>query len=482
MLTRPAQLRMRARRSESKLYPSTDGLTVEQKRELFKRLLRQELERPRYPLSIGQRALWFLHRLAPESASYNVAISARVEPPLDPDVFDRAFRAVVARHEPLRSVVVAHPDEPLQELAAIQPDVKVCDARALSSRELDNVVQADYRVPFELEARPPVRATIYRRNGHDVLVISVHHIDFDAQSTLLLIEELRTSYEGTTLPPLSAAYRDFVSWQREMLASRRGEKLATYWSERLAGNLPVLHLLCARTRPARPSHTGGLVPISIDTQLLDELRALARRHRATLFAVVLLAWSRLLVRESGQSEVIVGTPVSGRTRPEWASLIGFFVNTLPLRVRVDPRESLTVQLSMVVDTVQSALEHQDFPFSLIVDRLKVQRDAVRSPLYQTMLNVVRVPRGGGVGDLYKLDPEACVPFGNSQMKYFPLAQQLGQFDWVLELADFDDTLQGNLKYSDDAGTVADARRLARLFVALLAEMVPKHGEREEIMV
>ncbi len=231
-----------------------------------------------------------------------------------------------------------------------------------------------------------------------------------------------------------------------------------------------------------PSYTGGSVPLSIEPPLLESLRALARREQTTLFTVLLLAWSTLLARESGQSEVVVGTPVSGRTRPEWATIIGCFVNTLPLRVRVDAWQPLEPQLPSVIETVRGALDHQDLPFSCMVNLLKVSRSATHSPLYQTMLNVVRVPRTAGFEDLFLADHTGGIPFGNSRMRTLPLAQQQGQFDWSLELAEFEESMEGNLKYSDDVGTLDDAVRLARLLLSLLAEMIPGRDEREELAI
>jgi non-ribosomal peptide synthetase component F len=282
------------------------------------------------------------------------------------------------------------------------------------------------------------------------------------------------------LPPLRASYRDFVSWQRDMIAGPQGQALDRYWSAQLAGELPVLHLRSSRVRPARPSHTGGLVPLSIEPDLLKELRTLARNHRTTLFSVVLLAWSTLLARESGQAEVIVGTPVSGRTRPEWTPLVGYFVNMLPLRVRVDAGQSFASQLSAVTETVREALEHQDFPFSLMVERLRVRRDAAHAPLFQTMLNVQRAPRLPGIASLFEVGSSTWVPFGDSRLEPFPITQQEGQFDWVLELAEFEESLQGHLKYNDDVGTIEDARRLAGRFKSLLREITFEAEARDEL--
>lgn len=208
--------------------------------------------------------------------------------------------------------------------------------------------------------------------------------------------------------------------------------------------------------------------------------AFAHNNRTTLFSVLLLAWSTLLARESGQAEVIVGTPVSGRTRPEWDSLIGLFVNVLPLRVRVDSGRSYASQLTAVTETVRNALEHQDYPLSLIVERLRLRRDAGFAPLFQTMLNVQCVPRVPGIAGLFEVGSSACVRFGDCRLEPFSIVQQVGQFDWVLELGEFERSLHGNLKYSDDVGTIEDAVRLARLFLSLLREIILIADEGEEL--
>jgi hypothetical protein len=462
------------------LNPPSDRLTIEEKRSLVRTLLQKRVESDHYRLSYGQRALWFLHRFAPGSASYNVAIPARAVPALDISRLLRALNDVVARHDPLHAVVCGDPSDPRQGPAAAPPTINVCDARDISPSELRVAIEADYRRPFALDADPPVRVSVYRCAGHDVILLNLHHIACDARSVQLLFEDLRAAYEGSPLPPLTVGYRDFVSWQRDMVAGPQGQVLERYWSTALAGELPTLRLRSARVRPDRPSHTGGSVPLPIRPDLLETLRPFARRNETTLFSVVLLAWSTLLARESGQAEVIVGTPVSGRTRREWDSLIGCFVNTLPLRVRVDIRQSYASQLTAVTETVRQALEHQDYPFSLMVQRLRVHRDAGYAPLFQTMLNVQRVHPVPGVGSLFDVGGAASVPFGDCRLESFPITQQVGQFDWVLELGEFEESLQGSLKYSDDAGTVEDALRLARLFPSVLLEIIRNDDEREDL--
>jgi acyl transferase domain-containing protein/acyl carrier protein len=423
-----------------------------------------------HPLSFGQRALWFLQLLNPKMHSYNVAIAARAIPPLHPAAFERAFNQLADRHEVLRTTISSGDLEPVQRVVDWSVPVCVFECSGLSQAEIRSKVEADYRRPFELALELPVRASVYRSSDEDVVLITTHHLVFDAWSAHLLFEELRTLYAAEmgqrpgVLVPITAKYRDFVAWQKQML-EREGEAHWRYWSVQLAGDLPVLNLPSRRLPSTANSFTGGAIPLTIDRDILFALRALVREQNATLFAILMAAWGILLAVLGGSREIVIGVPVSGRTRPEWRHVVGYFVNTLPIRLRIKPEANLRWHLRAALESFHNSLAHQDYPFVLMVERLKVQRNSARSPVFQTMFNFQRAQADSDISVLAGL--KEPVSFGPVQLHPYSMNQQDGQFDLILELIEGEESLSGNVKFSNDALSRDDAGRIASQFHSFL---------------
>ena len=451
-----------------------EGLIAAKKRELLKKLLAQRgaPEPAEYPLSYGQQALWFLHKLTPGMASYNVAITAAAKPPLDLRALEAALRSVIERHSSLRSLIADTPSGTVHRvLSDFSVPLTVAGRDALSREE----IQADYARPFDLASELPFRASVYRASGADVLLLVAHHIAFDAWSAQLLFDDLTRAYGaalGNSAPPAlppPPSYARFVDWQRQLADSAQSESLREYWGRQLSGELPVLDI--GTRRGGRSSNTGGSVPVEIDADVLAGLRQIGREQNATFFAIVLLSWAALLNRVTGCDEVMIGTPVSGRNKPEWTRTIGYFVNLLPMRVGLDPARSFRSQLPGTVNTVLQGLAHQDLPFPLMVDRLRIQRKS-SSPVFQTMVNVQRVHPQSDLGRLFASSTEAVpLPFGSSHLTPFPIPQQEGQFDIGLELAEFAASASGHIKFSSDVLSPGRAETIAAQFMALLRAVV-----------
>ena len=418
-------------------------LAADDKRALLKKLLAHRIGASEFPLSHAQRALWLFHLLAPDTAAYNVAIVAAASPRLDRERLRRSLEAVITRHAALRTVVAAPDGVPVQRSSErLTCEIATIDAGASSEDELETLVAAEYRRPFDL-GLSPLRVAVFSAAGRDVLLITVHHLVFDAVSAQILFEELRTAYEAfareevPVLPSVPATYREFVKAQSDLLESPRGAELWSYWKQRLSGAPPAL-ALPDRPRVASPRNRRTSVPLTLGPETYAALNEIARQQRGTLVAVLLASYSLLLRGLSGQDEVIIGIPVSGRNRPEWANVVGYFVNMLPVRLTMPGNMSFREHVAKTAEELRNALAHQDFPFPLMVERLRVARVPGQSPIFQAMLNAHSTRRAGDFARLYDQQTDEAVRFADSRLLPFPLPQQEGQFDLTMELVDAGD--------------------------------------------
>jgi len=349
------------------------------------------------PLSAGQKALWFLHALAPESGAYNIFGVVRILRPLDAAAIERTFRALVRRHAALRSTFQAADGDPRQQEVEGTPlDFAAEDASAWSAEALASRLREGAYAPFDLARGPLLRVRAFGTGDTTVLLIVMHHIVGDAWSMGILLRELGAGYptpEGVAagLPALSRSYADWVAKEAETVAGPRGEALWEYWRERLRGALPVLELPVDRPRPTAQTYAGANRARGLDAERFGALRALGRAHRTTAFATLLAAFQLLLHRWTGQEDVLIGTPVSGRVAREWAGPIGYFVNPVVLRADLSGDPPCGDFLRRVGETARDDLAHQGYPFPLLTERLRPARDPSRSPVFQAMFAHHKVP-------------------------------------------------------------------------------------------
>ena len=433
-----------------------EGMAPDAKRDLLARLLREKAHREAVePLSHGQRALWMLHQLAPASAAYNVAFAARILSPLDVPAFSRALQGLKERHEMLRATYGTLRGEPVVRIPpGASAELEEEDARDWPEEALRQRLALSYARPFDLEHGPVLRASLFHRVREDVLLITVHHIAYDGWSIGLLVNDLFSLYaaerEGRppALSPLPARYADFVRWQNELLDSPRGEELWAFWRATLGGSLPVIQLPTDKPRPVAPTYRGGTHSFAIDADLAGRLRELARQQGATLYMVLLAAFTAVLHRHSGQEDILVGSPTAGRSRSEFEPLIGYFVNPVVLRTDLSSNPRFVDLVARVRTTVIDALKHADYPFPLLVQRLNPERDPSRSPVFQVEFNLFKLGQTGfteGEGET----GASRLNLGGVMLETLSLDQQEGQFDLSLELVDTGGALLAHLKYATD---------------------------------
>lgn len=418
------------------------------------------------PLSYGQRSLWLVHQENPDSAAYNVAFVVHVDSPVDTGLLRDALQTLSDRHPQLRSTISLQAGRPVQRTFGAMPvTLDVHDCAGLDEAALHARVQSDYARPFDLAAGPVWRTSLFSRSRTEhVLLITAHHVAVDGWSLLLLLDELRqllaAAHAGSPPPTLARpepGYAEYTAWQAEMLAGPAGQALADQWREQLAAPRAELELPTDHPRPPRRSGRGATHPFTVPAALRRDLEALARAEGTTLFVLMLAAFKALLMRLSGTEDVVVGTPTLGRDKGRFERCVGHFVNPVPLRTPVAAQTPFKDLLRAVRATLLSALEGQEYPLALMVERLAPTRNAARPPLFGTMFVLQRFEQFGGLARLLNAGSEAGpADFGGLAVRPYAMPQQEGQFDLSLGLVDIDDRLEGGIRYADDlfdAGTI-----------------------------
>ena len=349
------------------------------------------------PLSFGQQRLWFLDRLEPGSSAYNLSRALRLRGALDVAVLRRALDEIVRRHEPLRTVFSAADGEPVQVvLPAVAVELAVEDLSILpaDAREADAARRASEAAaaPFDLARGPLFRAALLRLAADEhVLLLAMHHAVGDGWSIGVLFREIEALYAAflagapSPLAPLPLRYADHALRQRAELAGEALDRPLDWWRTRLQGAPALLELPTDRPRPAVQSHRGAVLRFTLPPELGGRLSAVGRAEGATLFMTVLAAFQLLLARYSGQDDVVVGTPVAGRTRPELEGLIGFFANTLALRTDLSGDPTFGQLLRRVREATLGAFAHQELPFEKLVEALQPERSLAHAPVFQVAL-------------------------------------------------------------------------------------------------
>ncbi|MFJ6573276.1 amino acid adenylation domain-containing protein [Streptomyces sp. NPDC091292] len=420
-----------------------------------------------HPLTQNQKALWFLKQLNPEGYAYNIGGAVEVRAELDPELMFEAVRRLIARHPALRTSFHLEAGRPVQRtVSGAEPDLALFDVEGQEWDDIQRVIVREYRKPYDLERDALVRFRLFRRDRDRWIIMkAVHHIVSDAISTFTFIEELLAVYEALkqrrepALPPVPARYLDFLNQQNRFLASREAAGMLAYWRSHLPSNVPLLDLPADKPRPAVQTHNGASEFFVLDGELSVRVHALAQEHGVTPFMVLLSAYYVLLHRYSGQDDVIVGSPVTGRTQQEFASVYGYFVNPLPLYADLSGAPTVAELLAQVRTTVLNGLDNQEYPFVLLVEELGLQHDPSRSAVFQAMFILLT----------HKVATEQY----GYRLDYIELPEEEGQFDLTLSV--YENEAEGRfhcvLKYNTDLFVPETVRRMAGHYVRLLDSLV-----------
>jgi amino acid adenylation domain-containing protein len=428
------------------------------------------------PLSSAQERLWFLDRLEGGSPFYNIPLALRLVGELDVAALERAFGEIVRRHEVLRTTFTESGESAVQVIAPFSGfGVPVEDLSALddAAREAEVRVRArDFAArPFDLEAGPLFRAAVLRLAGDEhVLLVCMHHIVSDGWSLGVLLRELGTLYGAfcgggaSPLPELAVQYADYAAWQRDQMRGEALDAQLAYWKARLAGAPTLLELPTDRPRAAVQSYRGARERVDLSANLLQRLERLGRAEGATLYMVLLGGFQVLLGRYSGSEDVVVGSPIAGRTRSEVEELIGFFINTLVLRTDLGGDPDFREVLRRVRDVTLGAYEHQDVPFERLVAELRPERSMSHAPLFQVAFTLQNAL--GGVQGLPGL---RMTPVGGEA--------ETTQFDLALSIGALPEGFSASLTYATDLFDASTIRRMLGHLERVLDQVAAGAGVR-----
>ncbi len=446
--------------------------------------------------TFGQRAIWFLQRLEPAAAAYNLAAAFRVRSPLDTAAFERAWTALAARHEALRaSFPAGDGGEPvLQVAAAPSAAVVSVDASPWSAGELAAALADAAHRPFDLERGPLLRAELFAAGVHGdaCLLIAFHHIVTDLPSLRILARDLARLYERELaagagrpqLPPAAGGgLARYAAWEERQARGPDSAAHWRYWSEALGGDPPDLDLPADHPRPPRRRFAGAACRARLDPALAGSVAALARQSGTTLFAALLAGFQAVLHRHSGLDDVLVGTPVSCRAAAGAGETVGYLVNPLVLRGRFVAAPAFAGTLAAAQAALAGALRHQGLPLPLLVERLRAGRDAARSPLFQALFVLHRAAAGEAAADEALLAGLALGvagerwDLGGTSLETAPLATRSSQLDLSLAAAERRGEIVLRLVFDSDLFDGATAERLLGHFRTLLAAAAADPGRR-----
>ncbi|BAY25366.1 amino acid adenylation [Calothrix sp. NIES-2100] len=429
------------------------------------------------PLSFAQQRLWFLHQFSPDSRSYNVLLILRLNGSLNIVALEQSLSEIIRRHEVLRTTFPAVDGKPVQVIAPPSAlTLPIHNLQGLSApQQTDQIQQIAKSVAsqaFDLAVGPLVQFTLLQLSEQEhILLLKMHHIIYDGWSLNIFFSELSGLYTAfiqglpNPLPELPIQYADFAVWQRQWLTGEVLERQLAYWQKQLAGVSGVLELPTDKPRPPVQSFRGGIGRFQLDRDLTQRLKQLSQESDATLYMTLLAAFLVLISRYSGQSDIIVGSPIANRNNSQVEQIMGFFANTLALRGDISGNPSFADFLAQVRQTTLSAYAHQDLPFEMLVERLQPERDLSRNPLVQVMFALQDASLS--FGDLPGLTIENIS---------LPIDEMV-KFDLEVNYCETSEGLEGVWYYSADLFDATTITRIAQNFQTLLQAIVTNPNSR-----
>nr|APZ78834.1 nonribosomal peptide synthetase [Stigmatella aurantiaca Sg a15] len=421
-------------------------------------------------LASGQESLWFIDALGGSSAAYNVPLVIRLNGALDASAVSRALDLLVERHEALRTTFQERAGTPVQIIGP--PPAAVLSREDVTDERLDQRIAEEISTPFNLTTGPLFRARLFRSTPEThILVLNLHHIIVDAWSLGVLLREFCTAYSVfvgggvPALPALPIRYADWAEWQRQRLLAGRLEEGLGYWKQTLRGVPQVLTLPSDRARPTRQSFQGKTQSFVLDAQIGRRLGALARNSGASLFMTLLSAFAAYLGRISGQDDLVIGSPAANRDRSETEGVIGYFLNTIALRIDLSGDPSFTELLQRVRKAALDAFAYQDIPFEKVVAALELPRALSHNPLFQVMFAL----QGQSGGEIQLPGVRATLPTPESPTS---------KFDLTLFVEPREDAFECLLEYNTD---IFDADRISRM-AAHLVRVLEAVAEEPELRI
>src|SRR5262245_23269046 len=438
--------------------------------------LKPRSERAYAPLTFAQQRLWFIDQLAPGNRAYNVPVALCLEGELRIDVLEKSLTEICRRHEALRTTFSVFNGKPCQVIhraeAVALPLIDFCELGDIERREGARLLAAKVSThAFDLTEYPLFRVLLVRtRPLEHILLFSTHHINSDGWSMGVLVREmtlLYTAYLNGEPPPLSEPpiqYADYAAWQREWLQGEVLERQKGYWLDQFEGIVPVLELPTDRPRPMIQGFRGARTFRRISPDLTKAVKGLSKQEGCTLFMTLLAAFGTLLSRYSSQDEVVIGTPIANRTQVEVENLIGLFANTLAIRIRPSSSKTYRELLAQTREATLGAYCHQDLPFELLVEQLRIERDLSHHPLFQVMF-------------AFQNMPQEALQLPGLKMSLLTADSASAKFDLWLSIEESDDDLSAVLEYDTELFDGETIGRLLGHYCALLESATGNPNQR-----
>lgn len=421
-------------------------------------------------LSYAQQRLWFLDRLNLHSPQYNLSKGLVLKGKLNTEALKKSFTAIIRRHKILQAYFIEEDGLPVQLFSRqTEMPLKISDLRDIQEKDkktkIAELAKREASAPFNLERAPLIRGNLLCVNEEEhILILSVHHIVFDGWSFGILLKELNYYYKefitggGRPLPELKIQYADFSRWQKENIKSRRLNNQLEYWKKQLGGNLPVLNLPVDKTRPAVQTYNGAKFTSFIPVELADKIEKYAKKENATSFMVLLAAFNLLLYKYSGQTDIILGSPIANRNRKEIEGLIGFFTNNVVLRTRFSNEMNFNGLLQKVKQVTVDAYSNQDVQFEKIVEELHIERDMSKNPLFQVLFGMQNTPA-----------PAMEMP--GLDVSFLDIDSGYSRFDLSVDIRNAGGGLAADFEYNTDLFNEDTVIRMAGHFNQLLSGAV-----------
>ncbi|QLE41852.1 amino acid adenylation domain-containing protein [Nostoc sp. C052] len=436
----------------------------------------KRVENAELPLSYSQQRLWFLDQFEPNSASYNIPFGLRLVGTLNVVVLEQSLVEIIHRHEALRTNFITV-DGQATQIIQTQPNwtVTVVDLKHLPWKEQEiaaqKLVKQQAFEPFDLAHDALIRATLIVLSPTEHwLLVCMHHVVSDGWSIGVFVEELQALYNAysqgqpSSLLPLPIQYADFALWQRQWLQGEVLNSQLSYWEQQLANAPTFLPLPTDRPRPAVQTFNGAYLEFALSVELTQKLIKLSQQQGVTLFMTLLAAYNTLLYRYTGQTDILVGTPIANRDRTEIEGLIGFFVNTLVMRTDLSENPTFNELLPRLREMAFGAYAHQDLPFEMLVEALQPERDLSHTPLFQVMFVLNNAPKSE-------------IELTGLTVSWLLIESAIAKFDLTLSMENTSTGLVGGWEYNTHLFDSSTIERMTGHFVTLLEAIVANPSER-----
>ncbi len=420
-----------------------------------------------YIVSSAHKRLFLLEQISPDIIAYNMPVVMVIEGEFNLQKLKEAFEIMIKRHESLRTRFVLYDGEPMQQVCSkVDLDLEISEMIDKEKEAIDQKIE-EFIQPFELSKAPLLRVKLLKINqAKYMLMLDMHHIISDGLSMKIFVDELIKVYSGEELPELNIQYRDYAIWQDELLKTEKMSQQEEYWLNEFKGDLPILNLASDYSRPAVQSYEGSSLELSLEKELVDGLRYLANSNGATLYMVLLAGYNTLLLRYTGQEDIIIGSPVAGRTHPDLQKVIGMFVNTLAFRSAPMFDKVFAKFLSEVKEKVLGGFENQDYQFEMLIDQLDIRKDLGRNPLFDTMFDLQDLDMSG---QRIVIDGLKTIPYD--------FDETISKFDLNLTAVETKNGLNLHFKYCTKLFRPETIAKMAEHYVNILRGIVANPDQK-----